>query len=178
MPAPHYIFNGTWSIKPDGTIEINPDLKDWDNGDVGQRSIGLLLGQTQYYRYTSDPAAIGIITMTADYLLDYCQTPTDHPWPKFFISCPTKGKAYDRADPHGFIQLDLCAFAGSGLVAAYKVTGNPRYWEAAKHWADLFAEHCNRAGCCAVGTLRQSRGRSLGRYGCSDRRRFAGRSVS
>ena len=75
--------------------------------------------------------------------LDYCQTPADHPWPLFFISAPTKGKAYGRANPHGFIQLDLTAWVGSGMVAAYKVTGNPRYWEAAKHWADLLAEHCD-----------------------------------
>ena len=81
--------------------------------------------------------------MTADYVLDYCQTPADHPWPRFFISCPTKGKAYGQADPHGFIQLDISAYVGSGMVAAYKVTGNPRYWEAAKHWADLLAEHCD-----------------------------------
>ena len=86
MPAPHYIFNGTWSIKPDGTISVNPDLKDWDNGDIGQRSFGLLLGQTDYYRYTGDPAAIGIMTIAADYVLDYCQTPADHPWPRCFIS--------------------------------------------------------------------------------------------
>ena len=143
MPGPHYIFNGCWTIDPSGTIRVNPELKDWDNGDVGQRSIGLLLGQTDYYRYTGDPAAIGIITMTADYLLDYCQTPADHPWPRFFISCPTKGKAYGRANSHGFIQLDLCAFAGSGMVAAYRVTENPRYWEAAKHWADLLAQRCH-----------------------------------
>ncbi len=143
MPGPHFIFNGCWAIKPDGTISVNPSLQDWDNGDVGQRSIGLLLGQTDYYRYTGDPAAIAIIAMTANYVLDYCQTPADHPWPRLFISCPTKGKAYGRADPHGFIQLDLCAMAGLGMVAAYKLTGDPRYWEAAKHWADLLAEHCN-----------------------------------
>jgi hypothetical protein len=76
-------------------------------------------------------------------VLDYCQTQADHPWPKFFISCPTKGKAYDRADPHGFIQLDISAYVGSGMVAAYKLTGNARYWEAAKHWADVLAEKCN-----------------------------------
>ncbi len=70
--------------------------------------------------------------MTADYLLDYCQTPADHPWPGFIISCPTKGKAYGRADPHGFIQLDLSAQVGSAMLVAYKLTGNPRYLDAVK----------------------------------------------
>ena len=50
-----------------------------------------------------------MITLTADYLLDYCQTPADHPWPNFIISAPVKGKAFGRANPHGFIQLDLAA---------------------------------------------------------------------
>ena len=66
MQGPHYIFNGVWNIKPDGAISVNTDLKDWDNGDVGQRTFSLLLSQTDYYRYSGDPAAIGIITMTAD----------------------------------------------------------------------------------------------------------------
>ena len=143
MAGPHYIFNGVWNIKPDGTISINYNLSDWDNGDVGQRSFGLLLSQVDYYRYSGDPAAIGIITMTADNVIDNCMTPADHPWPRFFISCPTKGKAYQKADPHGFIQLDISAYVGFGLVRAYKVTGNDRYWETAKHWADLLAERCN-----------------------------------
>jgi hypothetical protein len=144
-PAPHYIFNGTWKIEKDGTISVDPKLKDWDNGDIGQRSFGLLLSQVDYYRYSGDPAAVGILTMAADFVLDYCLTPADHPWPRFFISCPIKGKAYGQADPHGFIQLDICAYVGSGLVSAYKVTRNTRYWEAAKHWADLLAEHRNRS---------------------------------
>lgn len=144
VQGPHFIYNGNWKIAADGTISINPALADWANGDVGQRSASLLFGLTDYYRYTGDPAAIGIVTMTADYVLDYCQTPADHPWPRFFISAPVKGKAYGRADPHGFIQLDLSAQVGTGLVIAYQLTGNSRYWEAAKHWADVLAEHCDR----------------------------------
>lgn len=143
MPAPHFVFNGHWSIKPDGAILVNPQLSDWDNGDLGQRSASLLQGLIQYYRYTGDAAAIGLIALTADYLLDYCQTPDNHPWPGFFISCPTKGKVYRQADPHGFIQLDVSAQVGSGMAAAYKLTGNPRYLDAVKRWADRLAEHCD-----------------------------------
>jgi hypothetical protein len=143
MAAPHFIFNGHWAIRPDGAIVINPKLSDWDNGDIGQRTASLLTGLTNYYRYSGDPAAIGLVTLTADFLLDHCQTPADHAWPNFLISCPTKGKVYRRADPHGFIQLDVGSQVGSGMVAAYKLTGNPRYLEAVKHWADLLAEHCD-----------------------------------
>ena len=179
MPAPHYIFNGTWSIKPDGTISVNPDLKDWDNGDIGQRSFGLLLGLTDYYRYTGDPAAIGIITMTADYVLDYCQTPADHPWPRFFISCPTKGKAYGRADPHGFIQLDISAYVGSGMVAAYKLTGNRPLLgsrQALGRRAGRALQPSARSR--AVGPLRQSRGRHVAAREHPDRRRGARLPIS
>jgi hypothetical protein len=143
MAAPHFVFNSTWGIEPNGAIHVNPNLDDWMNADLGQRSISTLLGFTEYYRYTGDPAAIGIITLTADYLLDYCQTPADHPWPGFIISCPTKGKAYGRANPHGFIQLDLCGHLGSAMLSAYKVTGNPQYLAAATRWADLLAQHCD-----------------------------------
>ena len=142
-PAPHFVFNSTWGIEPNGTIHVNPKLDDWMNADLGQRSISTLLGFTDYYRYTGDPAAIGVITLTADYLLDYCQTPADHPWPGFITSTPNKGKAYGRANPHGFIQLDLSAQLGSGMLAAYKLTGNPRYLAAATRWADLLAQHCD-----------------------------------
>lgn len=143
MAAPHYVFNGQWGIQPDGTISVQPKLSDWDNGDVGQRSVSLLHGLTNYYRYTGDASVIGPITLVADYVLDFCQTPADHAWPKFFISCPTKGKAYGPADPHGFIQLDVSAQAGSALLAAYKLTGNARYRDAVVHWADLLAQRCD-----------------------------------
>jgi hypothetical protein len=81
--------------------------------------------------------------LTADYLLDYCQTPADHRWPGFPISAPTKGRVYRRADPHGFIQLDLSAQLGSAMLLAYKLTGNLRYLDAVERWADLLARHCD-----------------------------------
>ncbi|MBN1909103.1 MAG: hypothetical protein JW818_05135, partial [Pirellulales bacterium] len=90
-----------------------------------------------------DPAAIGPITINADYLLDYCLTSADHDWPEFFISCPVRGKAFGHADPNGYIQLDYACQAGLGLADAYRLTGNKRYLEAINHWADLLAKHCN-----------------------------------
>ncbi len=147
MAAPHFVFNSAWRVMPDGAIIIAPlantEADVWLNGDIGQRSVSTLLSEVAYYRYTGDPTAIGVITLTADYLLDYCQTPADHPWPNFIISCPTKGKTYGRANPHGLIQLDLCGQLGSAVLAGYKLTGNPRYLAAVTHWADLLAEHCD-----------------------------------
>ena len=139
---PHYVFNGTWTIETNGAI-TPAALKDWDNGDVGQRATSVLNGFVDYYRYSGDPAAIAHLTYMADFLVDYCVTPPEHPWPGLFISVPVKGKPYGRCDPSGMIQLDLVACTGRALLRAWQVTGNPRWLAAAQHWGELLAEHCN-----------------------------------
>jgi len=141
--APEYVFNGWWNIAPDGTITV-PTLNDWGNGDLGQRAAYVLSGLVDYYRYSGDPAAIAHITALANTLLDHCQTDADHPWPSFLISVPTRGKPYGRCDPHGMIQLDIVAEVGIGLVRAAQLTGNKLWLNAAKHWANLLAEHQDR----------------------------------
>ena len=37
VPAPHYLYNGHWSIAGDGTISPR-EQQAWNNGDLGQRS--------------------------------------------------------------------------------------------------------------------------------------------
>jgi Malectin domain len=139
---PDYLFTSKWSISSNGVITPqNPG--DWMNGDLGQRSTSALNGMVDYYRYSGDPAAIAHLTYLGDYLLDHALTPADHPWPKFPISVPTKGVPYGNADPHGMIQLDICADMGRGLLRAYQVTENQCWLDAVKHWGDLLAEHCN-----------------------------------
>jgi len=83
------------------------------------------------------------MTYMGDFLVDHSLTPQNHSWPKFPISVPTLGKAYGDANPKGMIQLDICARMAEGLLRAYQVTGNERWFEAIKHWGDLFAEKCN-----------------------------------
>ena len=142
--APHYVYNGHWKIEPDGKITPIP-INDWDNGDLGQRAAYVLSAMVDYYRYSGDPAAIAIMTLQADALLDHCCTPADHPWPNFLISVPIKGKPYGKCDPKGMIQLDIVAEVGLPLLRAYQITGNKRWFEAAKHWGDLMAAKRNRA---------------------------------
>ena len=141
--APHFVFNGHWKIAPDGTITPVP-INDWDNGDLGQRAAYVLSGLVDYYRYSGDPAAIALVHLQAEALLDHCLTPADHPWPNFLISVPVKGKPYGKCDPGGMIQLDIVAEVGIGLLKAYQMTGNQRWFDACKHWGDLFAKNCNR----------------------------------
>lgn len=142
-PAPHYVFSGHWKIAPDGAITPLA-TNDWDTGDLGQRAAYVLSGLVDYYRYSGDAAAIAHLTVLADTLLDHCLTPDDHPWPRFLISVPVKGKCYGRCDPRGMIQLDIVAEVGLGLLRAYQITGNRRWLEACCHWGDLLAAKRNR----------------------------------
>jgi hypothetical protein len=138
---PHYVFSGAWQIASNGVITPkNPG--DWMNGDLSQRATSLLNGFVDYYRYTGDPAALAQLTYFADFLVDYCVTPPDHPWPGLFISVPVKGKPYGRCDPAGMIQLDLVGSTGQALLRAYQLTGQARWRAAAAHWGDLLAERC------------------------------------
>ena len=139
---PDYVFSGHWQITSNGVI-LPQTPSDWDNGDIGQRSTSVLMGLVDYYRYSGDPAAIAHLTYMGDFLLDYCQTPPDHPWPSFLISVPVKGKAYWKCSTNGMIQLDISANMGQGLLRAYQLTGNRRWFDAAKHWGDLLAARCN-----------------------------------
>ena len=139
---PDYLFTSNWGIASDGKITPK-HLGDWSNGDLGQRSYCVLEGLVNYYRYSGDPAAIAHLTYMGDYVLDYGLTPSEHEWPDFPISVPVKGKPYGKADPDGMIQIDICAAMGEQLLRAYQITKNQRWFDAAKHWGDLFAEKCN-----------------------------------
>lgn len=142
-PVPDYIYNGHWVLDKDGSITV-PELKDWDNGDFGQRAAYSLGALNSYYRYSGDPAAIAHLTMIADTIVDHCLTPTDHPWPGVLVSVPVRGKAYGPFNTHGFIQLDIVASVGTELVHASQLTGNARWLETAKKWGDLFAKYRNK----------------------------------
>jgi|GEM_PF-158269 hypothetical protein len=143
--VPHFLFSGHWNIADDGTITPLA-TNDWDNGDLGQRAAYVLSGLVDYYRYSGDPAAVALMTLQADFLLDHCLTPDDHPWPRFLISVPNKGKSYGKCDPQGIIQLDIAAEAGLAMLKAYQVTGQSRWLQACRHWGDLLAAKRNRAG--------------------------------
>jgi len=139
---PDYVFSGHWRITSNGVI-VPQIPSEWDNGDLGQRSTSVLMGLVEYYRYSGDPAAIAHLTYMGDFLVDHCQTPSDQSWPGFLISVPVKGKAYGECNTNGMIQLDISATMGLGLLRAYQITGNRRWFEAARHWGDLLAEKCN-----------------------------------
>ncbi len=142
MAAPDFVYNSHWSISPEGEVSI-PPTTDWMCGDLSQRAWSIVRGLTAYYAYSGDPIAFLYIPLTVDYILDYAQTDDENPWPRFPIATPTKGKAYGKCDPTGRNQLDLCAITGTEVLRAYKLTGNPRYLEAVKHWGDVFADKCD-----------------------------------
>jgi len=152
LPAPHYVYNGTWRINDEGRISV-PALRNWDNGDLGQRAAYIVSAFMDYYRYTGDPAGLAPIHALVEYLLGSCQTAYGHGWPRILISVPTLGVPYgkcllgpdeDLAKGQGKIQLDIVAEFGLELVRAYQLTGNRRWLEAAGHWGDLLAANRDR----------------------------------
>lgn len=152
MAAPEYVFNGQWNIDSEGKITI-PHEKDWEDGDLAQRAAYLISSMLEYYRYSGDPAGFAGITLTINYILDHCQTDAKQGWPNMLISVPTMGLPHgdcrlgpseDLAAGNGKIQLDIVAELGLQLIHAYEVIGDVRWYNAAKHWADLLAENRQR----------------------------------
>jgi len=169
VSAPEYLFNGQWSIDANGAIE-SVEEQDWNNGDLPQRVYYILGALIPYYRYSGDPDVIRTIEISADYLIDHCQTPANHGWPKLLISVPTfgerygpckfgsfEGLKYDYRDKDGNLtppydlqgessfQLDLIGGIGLELVRTYQLTGKTRYLDTARHWANLLAENRSTA---------------------------------
>ncbi len=152
LPAPEYLYGGKWKIDSQGKITVLP-ANDWADGDMGQRAAYILGGMIDYYRYSGDPAAFAIINATANYLVDHCETSPSHGWPNMLISVPTMGVQYgncrlgpsdELAKGEGKIQLDIVGETGLQLVRAYEMIGNLRWYNAAKHWADLLAANRRR----------------------------------
>ncbi len=139
ITLPEYLLSSFWEIGPAGDIRTKP-LDDWMNGDRGQLASYVLYVMPEYYRYSGDRLAIAHATMEADAFLRFALTDERHPWPRFPISVPTKGKPYGQCDRKGFMQLDLAARAGWGLLRVYQLTGDARYLDAVKHWGNLFAQ--------------------------------------
>lgn len=142
MAGPHYVFNPRVNVAPNGEISVLPP-SDTMNGNLGQRFKYVTESLSRYYCYSGDPIAFSHLKIAADFLLEHYMTPADHPWPKFPISVPLRGKPYGPAQPGGWIQLDLSAGIGKGMLLVYQLTGDARYFEAAKHWGDVFAEKCD-----------------------------------
>lgn len=152
MAAPAYVFNGLWNIDSYGKITQVPE-RDWDNVDLAQRAGYIISSMLEYYRYSGDPAGFAPITLTINYLLDHCQTDVHLGWAKMLISVPNMGVPYgdcrlgpseDLASGNGKIQLDMVAELGLQLIRAYEVIGDVRWYNTAKHWADLLAENRRR----------------------------------
>lgn len=151
MAAPEYLYSGKWKITPQGQITVLPE-SDWNNGDLVQRAANAINAWERYYAYSGDPAAFTHVTAIADYLVNYCQTGAEHGWPRMIISVPTHGVRYgpcrlgngEDIKENGKIQLDIAAETGLALVRAYEMTGNLRWYDTAKHWADLLARNRNR----------------------------------
>ena len=115
MAGPHYLFNARVDLSEDGRISVLP-ATDQMNGNLGQRFKYITESLTRYYRYSGDPVVFSHLKIAADFLLEGYLTGKDNAWPEFPISVPVKGKPYYGAEPGGYIQLDLSAGIGLGMI--------------------------------------------------------------
>lgn len=141
--APAYAYNNTWKISKDGVIST-PEINNWYGAGRGQGSARALFTWVEYYRYSGDPAAFAHVEAVANAVVSTMQTSATHPWPNFMISVPVEGKIYGQSSEKGWIQLDIVAETAVALLRAYQLTGNERWLNAVKHWADVFVEKRDR----------------------------------
>ena len=143
VAGPHWVFNPRVDLADDGTIHVLPASPEM-NGNLGQRFKYITESLPRDYRYSGDPVVFGYLRIAADYLLEYYQTPADHAWPRFPLSVPLHGTPYGPAAAGGYIQLDLAAGIGLGMIRVHQLTGDPKYLDAARHWGEVLAEKCDR----------------------------------
>jgi len=138
--APGWVYQGVWKIDSAGVIAQTPG--GWD-GDVAQRSASMLFGFTHYYQYTGDASAKAMVAILADRLIDTFLTKDEVPgWTGLVKSGCCYTMPFDRTS-HPIIQLDLSAQIGTGILKAYQMCGEERWFDAAKRWGDLYAANCN-----------------------------------
>ncbi len=142
--APEYAYNNTWQIDHDGTITVPHEITNWRNGARGQGAARVLHAWVEYYRYTGDPAALAHLEVVADTVIRFSQTDSSHPWPNFLVSVPNAGKPYGQVSADGWMQLDIVGEMGVALIRAYQLTGQKRFLDTVKHWADVFVAKRNR----------------------------------
>jgi hypothetical protein len=142
--APEYAYNNTWQIDHDGTITVPHEITNWRNGARGQGAARVLHAWVEYYRYTGDPAALAHLEVVADTVIRFSQTDASHPWPNFLVSVPNAGKPYGQVSADGWMQLDIVGEMGVALIRAYQLTGQKRFLDTVKHWADVFVARRNR----------------------------------
>ncbi len=121
----------------------------WTEGEDDPRGLGgdqipmALSSWNLLHGYLGDPAVKANMILIADHWLDHGMTGADLPWANvpFPYNTSVHSGAYDgnmRSGP-GFVEPDKAASFGAELVMLHKVTGNPRYLDAAVAIADTMA---------------------------------------
>jgi hypothetical protein len=101
-----------------------------------------------WYPYSGDTAAIGVVREMLDYQMAHGTTPNDWDWAAvpFATSCPGD-KEYGRCISdmprqfYGGIETDKVAELGLGYVNFYEMTGEQKYLDAGLRCADALVKH-------------------------------------
>ena len=131
--VPYYLQHQVWKPEHDprglGGDQISMALSSWN----------LLHG------YLGDPAVVANMRTIADYWLAHGMTGAEGPWPNvpFPYNTDVHSGRYDgdMVAGKGFLQPDKAGAFGAELVDLHKITGAPRYLEAAVGIADTLARN-------------------------------------
>ena len=133
--VPYYLQHQVWKAEHDprglGGDQISMALSSWN----------LLHG------YLGDPAVVANMRLVADQWLDHGMTGREARWPNvpFPYNTDVHSGRYDgdMVAGMGFLQPDKAGSFGAELVDLHKITGEPRYLEAAVGIADTLARNVN-----------------------------------
>ena len=131
--VPYYLQHQVWKPEHDprglGGDQISMALSSWN----------LLHG------YLGDPAIVANMRLMADFWLASGMTGKDGPWPNlpFPYNTDVHSGRYDgdMVAGKGFVQPDKAGSFGAELVDLHKITGEPRYLDAAIGIADTLARN-------------------------------------
>jgi hypothetical protein len=131
--VPYYLQHQVWKPEHDprglGGDQISMALSSWN----------LLHG------YLGDAAVVANMRLMADYWLDHGMTGKEAAWPNvpFPYNTDVHSGRYDgdMVAGNGFLQPDKAGAFGAELLDLHKVTGEPRYLEAAIGIADTLARN-------------------------------------
>jgi hypothetical protein len=129
--VPYYLQHQVWKPEHDprglGGDQLSMALSSWN----------LLHG------YLGDPAVVANMRLLADYWLGHGMTGPNGRWPNapFPYNTDVHSGRYDgdMVAGKGYLQPDKAGSFGAELVVLYKITGEPRYLEAAIGIADTLA---------------------------------------
>jgi hypothetical protein len=132
--VPYYLQHQVWQPEQD------------DPRGLGGDQLAMALSSWNLlHAYLGDPAVVSNMRLIADHYLAHGLTPAAAAWPN--VPYPYNADAHagrydgDMRAGKGFVQPDKAGSFGHELVTLHRITGEPKYLDAAVRIADTLARH-------------------------------------